>query len=113
MGRPKGSVGKTEFISKTYPADKPGLIADKLKNTKSGVSRHLVLFGRPVDVRVSTPRFTVKVYEALNPDVIEAIEQEQPYRHYLGAYAAGITAADLRDDIEAMIAEKYKAWGLV
>jgi hypothetical protein len=89
-------------MTKIYPASRPSKIRESLKAPK-----HLVLFGRPHDIRKKGPRFTVKVYDSRNPDIMEAIEQEQPYRHYLGVYTDAITTDELREDIQEMIRDKY------
>ena len=87
---------------KIFSATQPSVIRKHLNTPK-----HLVLFGRPHDVRKHQPRFRVKVYDTTSNDIIESIGQEQPYRHYLGVYTKAITTDELREDIEATILEKY------
>ena len=88
-------------------ADNPGAI---LRRLQASVSPSLLVLrayprGRP-GYRHSP--FTVRVYNSRSSDINETVFQGQKHSHFLGCYTGEVTVEDLREDITAMISEKYK-----
>lgn len=103
----QGAVGskRGRCVVRQFPATVPSKAREYL-----GAGRHIVLFGKPKGVRraLNTPRFTIKLYDTEDAEIVETLMEEQPYRHYLGYFTKAISTDDLREEVNDLIWSRYK-----